>query len=114
MLVVVAERVEVLRQVRLTETTFVPGGGLTLPDVSRSVRSRPWTTSTATAALTSSKAAMTAKRGKRRRIRSGRRRLVRSGSVAITAVASPVERPERAASAASASSRSTSSVCTSG
>ena len=57
---------------------------------------------------------MTAKIGILRRTRNGTRRRALSGSVAMTAVASPVARPERAASTASASSRSVSSVRASG
>ena len=44
------------------------------------------------------------------RIRNGSRRRARAGSVRITAVASPVDVPERAASIASASSRSATSI----
>ena len=57
---------------------------------------------------------MTPSTGSGWRIRNGRRRRVDSGSVRSTAVASPVDLPERAASIASASSRSVTSVAMSG
>ncbi len=65
------------------------------------------------AAITAS-SAITPSTGSGWRIRNGSRRRVDSGSVRRTAVASPVDLPERAASIASASSRSAISVGTSG